>query len=271
MTVNQQERWQLSGNEPESYELYKVPRLFGPLARLFLASIPLRAGERVLDVACGTGVVARRAAPRVAPSGKVVGLDVNEGMLAVARAHAPEDGVPIEWKQGDATALPFADGAFDVVLCQQGLQFFPDKSRALREMHRVLVPGGILALNVWGKASRYNVALAEALASYHDVNVANRSLAPFALADFQAVRTLVMDAGFSKIELRTAVVMRRVQPSQEWLLQDTAGQPYAAAISGMDSAVRAAMVREIGAKLKEFWDGDSFAVPTDVHLVYAQK
>lgn len=269
--MNRQARWQLSGNEPESYELYKVPRLFGPLARLFLAPIPLRAGERVLDVACGTGVVARHAAPRVAPSGKVVGLDVNEGMLAVARAHAPEDGVPIEWKQGDAAALPFADGAFDVVLCQQGLQFFADKSRALREMHRVLVPGGMLALNVWGKASRYNVALAEALTRYHDASVANRSLVPFALADPQAVRTLVMDAGFSEIEIRTDIVIRRVHPSQEWLLQDTAGLPYATAIDGMDPAARAAMVREIGAKLKEFWDRDSFAVPTDVHLVYAQK
>jgi SAM-dependent methyltransferase len=158
-----------------------------------------------------------------------------------------------------------------VVLCQQGLQFFPDKACALQEIYRVLVPGGTAALNVWGKVSRYNVALAEALTRYHDVSVANRSLAPFALADSLTVRTLVMDAGFSRIEIRTAAVTRRVQPSQEWLLQDTAGLPYAAAIDGMESAARAAMVREIGAKLKEFWDGDSFAVPTDVHFVYAQK
>lgn len=269
--MDEQERWQLNGSEPESYELYKVPRLFGPVARLFLDQVPLRVGDRVLDVACGTGIVARLAAPRVAPSGKVVGLDLNEGMLAVAREHAPEDGTPIEWKQGDATALPFADGVFEVVLCQQGLQFFPDKSRALREMHRVLVPGGRLALNVWGKASRFNVALADAFARYHDANVANRSLAPFALADPMALRTLVMDAGFSEIELRTDIVLRRIYPTQEWLLQDTAGMPYAPVIVGMDPAARAAMVREICAKLKEFWNGDCFAVPSDVHLVYTKK
>lgn len=269
--MSQQEHWQLSGNEPAFYELYKVPRLFGPIAQLFLDSIPLRAGDRVLDVACGTGVVARLAAPRVAPSGSVVGLDLNEGMLGVARAHGAEDGVPIEWRQGDVTELTFADSAFDTVLCQQGLQYFPDRPRALREIYRVLVPGGMLALNVWGKASRYNVVLAEALTRYLDVNTANRSLAPFALADSQAVRTLVMDAGFSKIEMRTAVVTRRVQPSQEWLLQDTAGLPYASAIEGMDAVSRAAMVREIGAQLKEFWDGDSFAVPTEVLLVYSKK
>lgn len=84
----EQDRWQMSGSEAEAYDQYKVPRLFEPLARLFLDRVPLRVGSRVLDVACGSGVVARLAAPRVAPSGKVVGLDLNEEMLAVARAHA---------------------------------------------------------------------------------------------------------------------------------------------------------------------------------------
>lgn len=267
----EQERWQMSGSEPEAYEQYKVSRLFEPLARLFLDRVPLHVGNRVLDVACGTGIVARLAAPRVAPSGKVVGLDLNEGMLAVARAHAPANGAPIEWKQGDATALPFAAGTFDAVLCQQGLQFLTDKPRALLEMHRVLVPDGTLALNVWGKASRYNVALADALARHCNGDVAKRSLAPFALADATAVRALVMQAGFSEVELRTDTVQRRIYPTQEWLIQDSAGVPYAGAVVGMESGVRAALVREIAAKLKEFWNEDCFAVPSDVHFVHARK
>lgn len=267
--MGEQERWQLSGSEAESYELYKVPRLFGPLAGLFLDRVPLRVGNRVLDVACGTGVVARLAAQRVAPSGKVVGLDLNEGMLAVARAHAPQDGTPIEWKQGDATALPFASSTFDAVLCQQGLQFLTDKPRALLEMHRALVPGGTLALDVWGKASRYNVVLAGALARYCDEDVAKRSLAPFALADATAVRKLVMQAGFDEIEVRTDTVQRRIYPTQEWLIQDSG--PYAGAVAAMESGARAEMVREIAAKLKEFWNDDCFAVPSDVHLLYARK
>ena len=265
----EQDRWQMSGSEAEAYDQYKVPRLFEPLARLFLDRVPLRVGSRVLDVACGSGVVARLAAPRVAPSGKVVGLDLNEEMLAVARAHALGDSTPIEWKQSDANALPFADCAFDVVLCQQGLQFLPDKPLALREMRRVLVPGGTLALNVWGKASRYNVVLADALARHCNGDVAKRSLAPFALSDATAVRTLVMQAGFSEVELRTDTVLRRIYPTQEWLIQDSG--PYAGDIAGMESGARATMVREIAAKLKEFWNEDCFAVPSDVHFVHARK
>jgi ubiquinone/menaquinone biosynthesis C-methylase UbiE len=267
--VAEQERWQMGGSEAEAYEQYKVPRLFGPLARLLLDRVPLRVGSRVLDVACGSGIVARLAAQRVAPSGKVVGVDLNEEMLAVARAHACVNGTPIEWKQGDATALPFAPDTFDVVLCQQGLQYLPDKPRALLEMHRVLVPGGTLALNVWGKASRYNVVLADALARHCNGDVAKRSLAPFALSDATTVRALVVNAGFSEVELRTDTVLRRIYPTQEWLIQDSG--PYAGDVAGMESGARATMIREIAANLREFWKEDCFAVPSDVHFVYARK
>src|SRR2546423_7647865 len=95
------EQWQVSGSAPESYEHYAVRQLFRDLAERLLAHVPLRPGDRVLDVACGTGIVARIAAPRVAPTGKVVGVDLNEAMLAVARARSAEEGTSIVWKQGD--------------------------------------------------------------------------------------------------------------------------------------------------------------------------
>lgn len=271
MTADTQERWQRSGSQAEFFELYAVPGLFGPMALRLLEHVPLRPGQRVLDVACGTGIVARLAAPRVAPSGRVVGLDLNDAMLAVARGHAPEAGISIDWKQGDASALPFADAAFDAVLCQQGLQFFPDKVGALREMRRVAAQGGVVALAVFGPASRFNTALAEALTERVGTGVAMRSLAPYTLGDSGALRTLVGDAGFGTIEIRTIVLTRRVRPTQEWLLQYSGGTPYSAAIASMDPAARAEMVREIAAKLKGFWDAESFAVPTEVHLVYAQR
>ena len=96
----------------------------------------------MLDAACGTGVVARYAAPR---AGHVVGVDVNAGMLAVAARIAPQ----LEWVQADVAALPFADGAFDLVLCEQGLQFMPDRAAALAELQRVLAPGGRIVASVW--------------------------------------------------------------------------------------------------------------------------
>ncbi len=126
-----------------------VPTIFGPWAQDLVEVAPPRPGERVLDIACGTGIVARTAAGRVGSGGTVVGLDVSAPMLDVARGIAAGEGLSIEWREGSAMKLPFPDSAFEVVLCQQGLQFFPDRAAALREMHRVLGPGGRLALSVW--------------------------------------------------------------------------------------------------------------------------
>src|SRR5215216_4533148 len=145
--MNQQTQWQVGGNAAEIYEQHLVPTVFGPWAADLIGAASPQPGERVLDVACGTGVVARLAAECVGAGGKVVGLDLNPGMLAVARSVASP--TPIDWREDSAVALPFEAGAFDLVCCQQGLQFFPDRPAALRQMHRVLVPGGRLGLATW--------------------------------------------------------------------------------------------------------------------------
>jgi len=152
--MGEQSGWQLSGNAPEAYERYIIPALFHEWACDLVETAAVQAGERVLDVACGTGVVARVAASRVGKAGHVVGVDVNEGMLGMARTVPPSLGTTITWQQGDAAALPLPNAAFDVVLCQQGLQYFPQREAALREMARVLVPGGRLALSVWRPIER---------------------------------------------------------------------------------------------------------------------
>jgi len=131
--------------------------MFAPCATQLLDLAAVEPGERVLDVACGTGIVARRAAARVGAGGVVAGSDVNEGMLEVAAATAIDLPVRIEWHRADATALPLPDGAFDVVCCQQGLQFVPDPPLALREARRVLTPGGRLALAVWRSIDHHPV------------------------------------------------------------------------------------------------------------------
>ena len=111
-----QAQWQLTASGPENYEQYQVPSVFEPLARIFLEQLPLGPGQRVLDVACGTGIVARVAASRVGATGSILGVDLNAGMLAVARKNTPVGGAPVEWRQGDALALPCADAQFDAVL-----------------------------------------------------------------------------------------------------------------------------------------------------------
>ena len=268
--MSQPEHWQLVGDAPELYERYKVPALFRPLAQLFLEQVGLRVGERVLDVACGTGIVARLAAPQVGPAGQVVGLDFHTGMLDVARAQPSGSGATVEWRHGDAMALPFADASFDVVLCQQGLQFFPDKVRGLREMARVLVPGGRLALSVWGAVNPHNAALADALACYVSADAATRSLTPHALSNAETVRTLLVDAGFHTVAIRTAVVTRRLGPLEEALPQEMASTSYAEAVAALYAATRAALVGDISAALHAYREGEGFAIPAETHIVIAQ-
>ncbi len=131
---------------PEMYERDLVGPLFQPWVEQVLDEVELAAGDRVLDVACGTGIVARLAKARVGETGRVVGVDLSPAMLAVARRVAPG----IDWRDGDASALPLqGDELFDVVVCQQGLQFFPDRPAAARQMHRALAAGGRLAVSTW--------------------------------------------------------------------------------------------------------------------------
>ena len=133
------DRWQPSGNAAEIYEKHLVPAIFAYWPPALLSLVSPKPGERVLDIACGTGTVARLAAERVGPKGRVVGLDISAGMLTVARS-IPSPAGQIEWKEADAQLTPFPDGSFDVVTCQLGLQFIPDRAKALREMRRVLIP-----------------------------------------------------------------------------------------------------------------------------------
>jgi ubiquinone/menaquinone biosynthesis C-methylase UbiE len=172
-------RYQLAGNAPQLYERETVHTLGRPSAELMLARVPLRAGDRVLDAACGTGIVTRVAVQRYGDLGHVIGVDLNAGMLDVARANSPATRVPIEWRQADVCALPFSDARFEVVLCQQGLQFVPVPSVALREMRRVLVPGGRLACTVFSEIPAYYAALAEALARHVSADAATSCLSRY--------------------------------------------------------------------------------------------
>jgi ubiquinone/menaquinone biosynthesis C-methylase UbiE len=136
--MNWEPHWQFVGSVPENYERYLVPSIFRPWAEDLVKIAALRPGERVLDIACGTGIVARTAARKFDGSGSVVGLDLSAPMLATARAAAAAEGMAVEWWEGSAVNLPLADAAFEVVFCQQGLQFFPDRVSALREMYRAV-------------------------------------------------------------------------------------------------------------------------------------
>ncbi|NKQ35804.1 MAG: methyltransferase domain-containing protein [Chloroflexi bacterium] len=184
-----------------AYEDLHVPALFRQWAAPVLDAAQIGPGCRVLDVACGTGVLAREAALRLDDDGFVAGLDVNPGMLAVAQQIAPQ----VAWRQGAAELLPYGDDSFDVVVSQFGLMFFQDKVGALREMMRVLAPDGRIVIAVWdslanSEAYPIEVALLQRLAGQQ---AADAPRAPFVLGDRAALAKLFRDAGMESVEITT--------------------------------------------------------------------
>ncbi|MFE1291615.1 class I SAM-dependent methyltransferase [Streptomyces sp. NPDC058751] len=159
--------FQLKGNGPERYERYAAP-FMTPFVEEVLDAVDLYPGAKVLDLACGTGFAARAAAARVGPAGRVSGADVNAGMIALAAELAPRMYPDIEFTVAPAERLPHDDAAFDAVVCQQGVQFFPDLDAALAEVARVMRPGGRFAATAWAARELipYFVAQYEAVEEY---------------------------------------------------------------------------------------------------------
>jgi SAM-dependent methyltransferase len=267
-------QWHFVGSVPENYERYLVPSIFGPWALDLVEVAGARPGERVLDVACGTGIVARTAARRVGSGGTVVGLDVSAPMLDAARALAAGEGLSIEWREGSAMKLPLPDTAFDLVLCQQGLQFFPDRAAALREMHRVLGPGGRLALSVWRpiEDSPGFAVLAEALA--HHISPEAGALlpsGPFGLGQARDVRTLVARAGFRDIEIRPVVKTLRYPSPDEFVRRYVAGSALAGPVAAAADDARAALLAEVNAGLRPHIDDQGLAFPIQSNVTVAWR
>ena len=265
----EQERYQLKDNAPQIYEDQKVPSMFRPLAEATLGQLDFLEGARVIDVACGTGIVGRLVAEKVGKSGSVVGVDLNAGMIEVAQQHSPVTGANVEWRQGDVIALPFPDGSFDLAFCQQGLQFFPDKLGALKELRRILTPGGSLILTVWSEVSPLNAALADALARYVSAEVAKKSLMPYSFHDPEVIRALVVESGFSEIQMKILVVERRIGPAEESIPEEMASSAYAEDVGKLERTALTAMVKQVGEALQDYRKDDGFATPQHAHLIRA--
>lgn len=251
------------GTATENYQRFFVPSIGAPLAEDLVKIAALRPGERVLDVACGTGVVTRLAAQRVGTDGSVAGLDVNPGMLAVARsATSPE--LAIDWYETSAEAIPLPDAAFDVVLCQLGLQFIPNKLGALREMRRVLAPGGRLVLNVPGPTPPLFAAMADALGKHMGPQAASFVHIVFSLHDERELRELMKGAGFHEVDVQKTRRTLPLPAANEFLWQYVASTPLINLVDKASDESRAALEEEVAGKWRDFSSGESLML--DVHM-----
>jgi ubiquinone/menaquinone biosynthesis C-methylase UbiE len=264
------DQWAFAGTA-DAYETYLVPVLARWTDHLFELTA-LKPGERVLDVACGTGIVARRAAQRVGATGKIVGLDADAGMLNVARSVASGIRPAIEWHEANATAMPLLNAAFDVVFCQQGLQFFGDRLAALQEMRRVLVAGGRLALSVW-RPIQYSpgyAALADALERYVGTEAAAMLRAPFGLGDPEELRGLVAQAGFHNMHIQIAIHAVRFPSAEELIRREVVS--WLAGVTGeLQDDIRAALIADVTSALHLYTDDEGVAFPMEAHVAVAHR
>lgn len=215
------ESGQVTSGAAEVYDEFFLPALFRAWPPRLVAAARLGPGMRVLDVACGTGVLTIEAARAVSPGGRAVGLDLNSGMLAVARRKAPQ----IDWRQAPAEALPFDSGDFDATVSQFGLMFFQDRHAALREMWRVLRPGGRLAIAVWDALENtpgYS-AVTSLLARLFGEAIAGLLRAPYALGDPRALEALLVDSGIEEPQVSRASGEARFPSIRSWMHTDVRG------------------------------------------------
>lgn len=218
--MNEHDKGQVAAGAAEIYEQFFVPALFAEWPGPTLQAAGLQPGDSVLDVACGTGIVARKAAEITSP-GCVTGLDINPGMLAVAAKKAPD----ITWKTGPAESLPFEDNSFDRVVSQFALMFFENPIKALAEMKRVVRPGGAIAVTVWDTldATPGYAVVAQILEDLFGPEVASSIHAPYSLGNKAKLTALFTQAGIENPAIHTLTGVARFNSIEEWIYTDIKG------------------------------------------------
>ena len=254
---------------PEIYEQELVGPLFRPWAELVLEDVRLATGDRLLDIACGTGIVARLAKERLGGAGKVVGVDLSPPMLAVARRMTAD----IDWREGDASALPLHDNEqFDVIVCQQGLQFFQDKPAAARQMRRALAARGRLAVSAWRPDEEFPLLRdLRRVAERHAGAIIDRR---HSFGEAGPLEALFRDAGFRDVRSKTVSRAIRFADGSVFVRLN------AMALVGMSAASKemgdeereqmmAAIVRDSAEVVRPHTDETGFAFDLSANVVTA--
>jgi len=263
---------ELNTSVAKAYEDTLVPGLMSPWAQTIVDHAHIRDGMRVLDVACGTGVAARCAARLSGPSGGVVGIDVDLGMLAVAQAESKREGLPVEYLHGSACALPLDTASFDAALCLQGLQYFPDALVAMRELRRILRPNSPLVAVTWStlESCKGQSAMVTALERRGIDAAAARK--PFSMADSATLEALAVEAGLERVAVRRQTRLARFASAASFVDAMRRGAPSTRiALDQVPSAEWPGFVIEVERALAE-WAGEThLEFPVECNVLVAQR
>ena len=265
--------WQVTGDASSNWERLIVPAVGERAAEALVERAGLRPGDRVLDLACGTGIAARRAVNRVRWGGSVTGVDVNAKMLGVARQVSTHVYPPIEWIESDVAALPFEDTTFDAAICQFAVQFFPDRRAVFSEAHRVLVPGGRLAFSVIRGAAFHRpwMVLAEALDAHVDTDAGDIVRSIFSVENIDDVRTEVQLAGFANVRVENHFEPARYPSFADFAGFETASMPTSDALGKAIQAQAVDIAADVASALADFEDDHGVVFPLHHWLVDAHR
>ncbi len=261
---------QVNRSAAEIYQEFFVPALFAEWADRVAKSASITKDQRVLDVACGTGVLTRAVTEQVGTEGSVVGLDVNDGMLTVARSQSIPS-AQIEYRQGAAESLPFEDNSFDAVVSQFGLMFFEDRAQSINEMIRVLKPDGHFAVAVWGALAEtpgYQ-AMVDLLTRLFGAEVAEGIRAPYVLGDTTDLTPLFANPKIENLHIATHSGQARFESLEAWIFTDIKGWVLA---DVLDDAQVNLLLDEAQEALKaHVTDAGTVRFSTPAHIITGQK
>ena len=260
------ETFQISADQAEIYESAFVPAIFAQWCAPLLDAAAVEPDQAVLDVACGTGILARTAADRVGPTGKVIGIDLSEGMLTVARRLAPD----IDWRPGDAARLPLPDGEVDVSLCQSALMFMPDATRVLREMARVTTSGGRVGVQVYASLAdqpAYGPWVAM-VARHAGPDAVNLLSTYWVHGDLDTLRGRFDSARLEVTTVRTVRGTARFASVEQMVRTEVEATPL---VDRLGDEVYRRILDESAEILRPFQTETGADLPIDAHLVVARR
>jgi ubiquinone/menaquinone biosynthesis C-methylase UbiE len=266
-----EEHAKFAGSIPAAYDRYLGHVFFQPYAEDLAARLQVKENGSVLELACGTGILTRELRNRLPATAKLIATDLNEPMFENAAAKFAK-GEVVEWQQADACSLPFGDGMFDVVVCQFGIMFVPDKTLAAREAHRVLKPGGLFLFNVWDALEHNELGRIahETITSYFDKDPPAFYQVPFGYHDRDEIKRVLEEAGFRDIRIEVVEKISGASRAEDAATGLVQGNPVSVAIAERDPSLLPVITNAVAEALKSRFGGTDIRARMSAIIVQAR-